>query len=42
MVDFMEVHHQYFDIPDLETLFKDVDPFAFHKEIGRATSSYYC
>ena len=25
-VDFMEVHHQYFDVPDFKTLFKDVDP----------------
>ena len=36
-VDFMEVHQNYFDVPDLKTLFKDVDPsqiFAFLKEIG--------
>ena len=25
-VDFMEVRHQYFDVPDLKTLFMDVDP----------------
>ena len=23
-VDFMEVHHQYFDVPHFKTLFKDV------------------
>ena len=36
-VDFMEVHHQYFDVPDFKTLFKDVEPsqmFAFLKKIG--------
>ena len=36
-VDFMEVRQKYFDVPDLKTLFKDVDPsqiFAFLKEIG--------
>ena len=33
----MEVRHQYFDVPDLKTLFMDVDPsqiFAFLKAIG--------
>ena len=25
-VNFMEVHHQYFDVADFKTLFKDVDP----------------
>ena len=36
-VDFMEVRQKYFDVPDLKTLFKDVEPsqiFAFLKEIG--------
>ena len=36
-VDFMEVRQKYFDVPDLKTFFKDVDPsqiFAFLKEIG--------
>ena len=36
-VDFMEVRQKYFNVPDLKTLFKDVDPsqiFAFLKEIG--------
>ena len=36
-VDFMEMRNKYFDVPDLKTLFKDVDPsqiFAFLKEIG--------
>ena len=36
-VDFMEVRQKYFDVPDLKTLFKDVDPsqiFAFLKELG--------
>ena len=36
-VDFMEVRLKYFDVPDLKTLFKDVNPsplFAFLKEIG--------
>ena len=35
-VDFMEVRQKYFDVPDLKTLFKDVDPsqiFAFLKKI---------
>ena len=33
----MEVRHQYFDVPDLKTWFKDIDPsqiLAFFKEIG--------
>ena len=36
-VDFIEVPHQYFDVPDLKTLFMDVDPsqiFAFLEAIG--------
>ena len=36
-VDFMEVRQKYFDVPDLKTLFKDVDPsqiFALIKEIN--------
>ena len=36
-VDFMEVRHQYVDVPDLTTLFMDVDPSqisAFLKAIG--------
>ena len=33
----MEVRQKYFDVPNLKTLFKDVDPsqiFGFLKEIG--------
>ena len=36
-VDFMAVRQKYFDVPDLKTLLKDVDPshiFAFLTEIG--------
>ena len=35
-VDFMEVRQKYVGVPDLKTLFKDVDRsqiFVFHKEI---------
>ena len=28
-VDFMEVHHQYFNVPDFKTLFKDVDSLLY-------------
>ena len=33
----MEVRQKYVDVPDLKTLFEDIDPsriFAFLKEIG--------